>query len=36
VLVPKGWRVSLSGLPIFGGYDDKTDDQTDLPATPRC
>lgn len=31
VLVPKGWRVSLRGLPIFGGYDDKTVDQPDLP-----
>jgi predicted membrane protein len=24
VLVPEGWRVALGGLPIFGGYDDKT------------
>jgi Cell wall-active antibiotics response 4TMS YvqF len=31
VLVPKGWRVSVSGLPIFGGYDDKTVEQIDLP-----
>jgi Cell wall-active antibiotics response 4TMS YvqF len=31
VLVPTGWRVSMSGLPIFGGYDDKTVDQTELP-----
>lgn len=31
VLVPKGWRVSLRGLPIFGGYDDKTVEQPDLP-----
>ena len=31
MLVPKGWRVSVSGLPIFGGYDDKTT-QGDLPA----
>jgi hypothetical protein len=23
-LVPPGWRVELSGLPLFGGYDDKT------------
>lgn len=30
VLVPKGWRVSLSGLPIFGGYDDRTA-AVDLP-----
>ena len=24
VIVPPGWRVELGGLPIFGGYDDKT------------
>lgn len=24
VVVPPGWRISLSGLPIFGGYEDKT------------
>jgi predicted membrane protein len=24
ILVPEGWRVSLGGLPLFGGYDDKT------------
>lgn len=24
VLVPKAWRVSVGGLPIFGGYEDKT------------
>ncbi|HET9649545.1 MAG TPA: LiaF domain-containing protein [Microlunatus sp.] len=24
VIVPSGWRVELSGLPIFGGYQDKT------------
>jgi hypothetical protein len=24
VIVPEGWRVTLSGLPIFGGYEDKT------------
>lgn len=24
VIVPIGWRVELSGLPIFGGYEDKT------------
>lgn len=26
VLVPPGWRVELGGLPIFGGFDDKTVD----------
>lgn len=25
VLVPRGWRVSLGGLPLFGGYDDNTE-----------
>jgi hypothetical protein len=24
VLVPKRWRLSLSGRPIFGGFDDRT------------
>jgi predicted membrane protein len=24
VLVPAGWRVSVGGVPIFGGFDDKT------------
>ena len=27
VVVPVGWRVELSGLPIFGGYEDKTSGQ---------
>lgn len=31
VLVPPGTRVSLSGLPIFGGYDDKTRGDGELP-----
>jgi len=26
VLVPPGWRVEMGGLPIFGGFDDKTVD----------
>jgi hypothetical protein len=30
VIVPEGWRVSLSGLPIFGGYEDKTHRNGDL------
>ena len=25
ILVPKGWRISVRGTPIFGGLDDKTD-----------
>ncbi|MBC6445884.1 LiaF transmembrane domain-containing protein [Actinokineospora xionganensis] len=32
VLVPKGWRVSVGGLPIFGGYEDKTRGNGSLPA----
>lgn len=24
IVVPEGWHVSLSGIPIFGGFDDKT------------
>jgi len=32
VLVPEGWRVSVGGLPIFGGYEDKTKGNGSLPA----
>jgi hypothetical protein len=32
VLVPPGWRVELSGLPLFGGYDDKTRGPLPPPA----
>jgi hypothetical protein len=32
VLVPRGWHVSLGGLPIFGGYEDKTEGNGGLPA----
>jgi branched-subunit amino acid ABC-type transport system permease component len=31
VIVPEGWRVTVSGLPIFGGYEDKTRGNGDLP-----
>jgi len=31
ILVPKDWRVSLGGTPIFGGYDDKTSGNGSLP-----
>lgn len=31
VIVPKGWRVALGGLPIFGGYEDKTAGNGELP-----
>ncbi|SDN95248.1 hypothetical protein SAMN05192558_101413 [Actinokineospora alba] len=36
VLVPRGWRVSVGGLPIFGGYEDKTRGNGSLPRTRRC
>ncbi len=32
VIVPPGTRVTISGLPIFGGYDDKTRRDGELPA----
>lgn len=32
VVVPEGWRVSLGGTPIFGGCEDKTDGDGELPA----
>jgi hypothetical protein len=31
VVVPEGWRVQMSGLPIFGGYEDKTSGHGQLP-----
>ena len=31
VLVPRGWRVDLGGLPVFGGYEDKTTSDGPLP-----
>lgn len=31
ILVPQGWRIVLGGLPIFGGYDDKTRTDGALP-----
>ena len=35
VIVPPGWRVELGGLPIFGGYEDKTAGNGDvLPDAP--
>lgn len=35
VIVPPGWRVELGGLPIFGGYDDKTAGSSDIrPDAP--
>ncbi|WP_405067631.1 cell wall-active antibiotics response protein [Kribbella sp. NBC_01510] len=32
VLVPKRWRLALSGTPIFGGVEDKTSQDEPLPA----
>jgi hypothetical protein len=32
VIVPEGTRVNLHGLPIFGGYGDKTTGDGSLPA----
>lgn len=34
VIVPPGWRVELGGLPIFGGYDDKTAGSVVPPDAP--
>jgi hypothetical protein len=31
ILVPPGWRVRISGLPVFGGYEDKTRTVGELP-----
>lgn len=32
ILVPHGWRIAIKGTPIFGGVDDKTRHDADLPA----
>jgi hypothetical protein len=32
VLVPEGWRVQIGGIPIFGGFEDKTNNQA--PPAP--
>jgi hypothetical protein len=32
VLVPKRWRLSLLGTPVFGGFDDRTRSDEFLPA----
>lgn len=32
VIVPPGTRVTITGLPLFGGYDDKTRTDGQLPA----
>lgn len=36
LLIPKGWHVSVSSTPIFGGFDDKTDhSQPPAPGAPN-
>ena len=36
VIVPAGWRVTMTGLPVFGGFENKTRHQGELPANaPR-
>jgi hypothetical protein len=32
ILVPHGWRLAMKATPIFGGVDDKTRHDPDLPA----
>jgi len=32
VLVPRGWRVSVRSVPVFGGVEDKTDRSQPLAA----
>lgn len=32
ILVPRGWNITTSGTPLFGGVDDKTDHAPDTPA----
>jgi hypothetical protein len=34
VLVPRGWRVETTGMPIFGGYDNKVDHEAAGPESP--
>lgn len=31
VLVPKGWRITVRSMPVFGGLDDKTDHSVEVP-----
>ncbi len=33
ILVPPGWRITMSGLPIFGGFSDKTGQAGPLPPS---
>ena len=32
VLIPKRWRLALSGIPVFGGVEDKTTPDENLPT----
>jgi Cell wall-active antibiotics response 4TMS YvqF/Domain of unknown function (DUF5668) len=32
ILVPHGWRIAIKATPIFGGVEDKTQHETDLPS----
>ena len=34
LLVPAGWRVEISGFPIFGGWSDRTSSQPAPPGSP--
>jgi hypothetical protein len=35
VLVPEGWRIQMGGIPIFGGFEDKTKNQSEpAPGAP--
>ena len=34
LLVPPGWRVEIRGLPIFGGWTDRTSSQPLPPGSP--
>jgi hypothetical protein len=34
VVVPKGWRIAVRGLPIFGGWDDTTSRVETAPDSP--
>jgi predicted membrane protein len=35
VLVPRGWRINVKGMPIFGSFEDKTDPSAPLePDAP--
>lgn len=31
IRVPRGWRIAVTGTPLFGGIDDKTEHEPDLP-----